>query len=351
MTLLTHTPGPYKDVPRFSLPVVSEKTLKHVVLLHRHGDRMSVQDCGLTLKSSDGHVYVPGELTDRGKSQLQYLGTVFRTYLSHYKPYFNDLNPKTVKVRSTFIERAVMSAWSFLSTFLDETMTPDSFEVRKDSEENLLPGCSKMLDGYLEENRKKCDVAFLQNPKIVDLYQRYCRVYGLSYEEKEYSTAVITMCDTLNLYMCNECPLKVNEKGEALNQEDLAFSDKIGVLWFHYLVGLESTIAKFTNGFVGDILYDVQKSMFGTPKNDYIFHEYSSHDITLYMFLALLGYETDKWIPLASYIIIEFFEEKDKTLSVRFSYNSEVLKLKCANGNDFCGWETFKKYIENEISL
>ncbi|ELP95119.1 hypothetical protein EIN_427850 [Entamoeba invadens IP1] len=343
-----YTTSLYKDVPPFTLPIISNKTLKHLVVIHRHGDRMSINPSHTSLKAPDGHFYEPGELTVKGKSQLTYLGKEMRKYVTQYKPLFSQINNKTIKTRSTNVGRTITSALYFLSAFLEQsaTMNSETFEVRSEDKENMLISIEKRHNTIVTENRKTCDEVFLANPKIVELYQKYCRVYNISPKEEKYSNQIVNMCDTFNLFVCNDIPIQVNDKGETITPDDMKFAESIGEESFEIVFGERRVLGVFANEFLGDIVNDVENSIFGEPKEKCEMHLYSAHDVTLFMVLKFLGFKVDKWVPLASYIILEIFEDGDGKYVVRLSYNSQVLKLKCQGESELCEWDVFKGYVK-----
>ena len=114
-TLLVLTQATYDcDPPAVTLPPVPNMKLKHISIIARHGDRAPMSN-GSTLSCGD-HICQPGELTQHGKEQHFKFGKETQKYLSQYEG-FEKLTKKSISVRSTKIERSILSAETFFRPY------------------------------------------------------------------------------------------------------------------------------------------------------------------------------------------------------------------------------------------
>ncbi|ELP86709.1 hypothetical protein EIN_306050 [Entamoeba invadens IP1] len=340
----------YNKIVPITLQPIANKKLVHVVYITRHGDRLPFffnllpQNIQKNKKT--------GDLTERGKEQMKDAGTSFQQYLSHYPNEFSNLKLQNIKIRSTKIQRTVDSAVAFFKGFFKKdfqtisSFFPDIVEHKEN--ENMTFERDGELSKVVMQNIKTSNKIFEKNEKYIFLEKKFCEIFSQPFSLHKFSSKIFCLGDFFLFYKTHEIFDKsVCEKVEEFTDEEMIETVNSQIEWFYLRLGDDVSTRNMAKPFVFDVINDVQNSL--NKKDDVMYHHYSGHDITLLLVLACCGIKCDKVINLGAYLLIEFFEEEDGEIVLRFSFNSKVVKLPCGAGNDFCNFKSFIDFASQSV--
>lgn len=140
---------------------VDASTLELVAIVHRHGFRTPTETYASDPYQEDSWPVTWGQLLKKGKQQLYKLGQTFR---NRYKSYISKYSSKTVKVRTSDLDRCHMSVASLLAAWFppeDEyelwntelAWQPIPIHSVPYSEDNMLAQ-NKTCRNYLQEQNR-----------------------------------------------------------------------------------------------------------------------------------------------------------------------------------------------------
>eukprot|EP00051_Salpingoeca_urceolata_P005813 m.77653 g.77653 ORF g.77653 m.77653 type:complete len:474 (+) comp14554_c0_seq3:638-2059(+) len=332
------------------LPDVEGATLELVQIVFRHGDRSALVDLPSLPPANWPRGF--GQLSDLGMLQHFRLGTYFkRRYIDHYQLIGPEYHPESMYIRSTDVDRTIMSAQSQLAGWFPQTSS-----VFKEPHILWRPvpvHSLNMPDGLLRPYDKgTC-------PRFTELEDNHYR--RLEWHTKQDETAPDLACQGVGVAApCNNrefiggvgkqsglTELKLGNVWEVsdtllcrrrhnMTMPDWAGYDATGTAVYDQLRHLEDwdmyelyfghEERLLTGGtLVKEMLSRIQDKQRGkTP--DYKVLLYSAHDTTVAAFLEALN--TNHWRaeapPYASSVAVEFYTLKSGRPAVRVVYKNNT---------------------------
>jgi lysosomal acid phosphatase len=379
---MIHLPSKMVSLPTillfFILSAVTADQLLLVQSLFRHGDRTPTGTYPTDPYQESFWPVSWGQLTTLGMQQHFEQGTKLRDrYISQYQlfsPQYKDYN---VYVRSTDVNRTLMSAYAHLAGFYEDSVntyptttnswpsryTPVPVHTVEEENDHLLnssPYCPRM--SQIEEEREKVSsfVAFMQSQKpLLQLiaknagikandfssYKSTSKVYASVRIEKFYNLTLPTwITDFLweqfvnGKYMCDDYIYGNAGFGEPENAELIML--KGGLLLKTMISNMELILANQTK---------------------IKFFMYSAHDTTIDAFLRtlqakqnILEYTTPEY---AAVVLIELWKNDEGDPYIRARYVRNIASLpepithfiKGCGETDECLLEAFKERSQNFV--
>ncbi|KAL7720352.1 Acid phosphatase [Entamoeba marina] len=152
---------------------------------------------------------------------------------------------------------------------------------------------------------------------------------------------IFKLSDIINALKCHHNPLPCDNKGSCLLITDVQEVWKQTKQEMKELFGSQEYSSLSIGFFLQELLSDAVHHIDKKQKH---FSLYSGHDTTLYPILSLFGVDINFWPPYASFIMIEYMENKSTTY-VRILFNGVELKQPWCNGY-VCTFDSFKSYLK-----
>lgn len=334
-------------------------TLRLVHMLFRHGDRTPVRpypnDPYLNL------TYWPvswGQLTNEGKQRHFKLGQLNR---ERYSGFLSETyNPDEIYVRSTDVDRTLMSAESHLAGLYppnnSQTWNPDLIwqpipihTIPKDDDLLLaLESKCPRYDELLADLNSSPDVRSRldSNKELLEYLAEHSGLNMTEIDDIEYLYDTLFIEDRFNKTLPEWTDKYFPGPMKALS--DFSFSMKAYNLDMQRLRGgpLVKELVEHLRDYAQSTL---------TPPNRKLFM-YSAHDVTVATFLSALKIFNDIQPPYASMVLVELHELQPSKLSVQILYKNVSddglypVVLSLPGCTEFCPLDTFFELVKNVTS-
>lgn len=323
-------------------------TVRLVQALFRHGDRSPTRAYKNDIYNESHWPQGYGQLSKTGKRQELNLGQLFRNL---YITKLNFLSPSYKRtelyVRSTSIDRALMSAYSVLAGLYP----PSSGEWSTDIGWQPIPVHTvPEVEDYLLLSNAPCPVAeeisnqnVEDNPKIKQIMEEHKHFFDyVSNHSGEPNTwkGIVKVLDPIYCQSVSENTHVPDWVTDEIFQEMLVMRNLYTEFWFpdgtQFLRGgvlLKEMI---------DHMVNKTESSTSLPQKLFL---YSAHDSTVISLLRAMGLFDNRQPSYTACVIVELLESKDSKFFVRVWYKNEtdgihVLKHEKCN-HDICPLETF----------
>lgn len=323
------------DLPEPALEPIGVLQSVHVVF--RHGDRSPIAslpqnnvdwyDCGAPAQelvfTGLGHIPVStsvrlplrddmwkgdcgfGQLTTRGYTQLQELGTALKNRYNSAFP--NKIELGDIRVRSTDVPRTLQSLQALLSKFVE--VPPGTFFNL-----SMIP---KTLDHFAPPGFT-CPKLTALVKSSPDAFKDFKSVTGDLQKTVSSSLHLSVSLKGEELYDIFQCS-KCHDKPLPINEQTFKTITNLGE-WWSFLLFDPSRVEEYSLR-VGGIWNEIIANMNNGGK----VHLYSSHDTTIMALLAgLQSVPKVPWPPFRSQLIFEHWIQNSVS-TIRIVYNNQVV--------------------------
>ncbi|KAA8497778.1 Lysophosphatidic acid phosphatase type 6 [Porphyridium purpureum] len=274
----------------------------------------------------------PGQLTVLGALQTYELGyTLRKEYVEKHALISARYDPQQVRVRSTFMTRAVQSAQGVLRGLFDDDSTGQCVAevfVHQPEHETLIPHektCDKLRLLF-----KRAKQRFNQHPDEEEV-----RKMMANRMEHDLDVRHIKLRDSLVARMTHGIPLPEGWDHELSNKVARLAEWQLEELFVAETENQRETVRLAIGRQIREFLENMREKItaMSDAKSMYL---YSAHDTTLVPILVALRVFDGKWPPFAAYVAIELLENQQNRGSffVRVVYNGEEQLLE-----DFASFE------------
>ncbi len=292
----------------------------------RHGDRTSIRDIpNASHEWKEGR----GQLTAKGMQQEYELGAKLRKkYIFEEKLLPEHYQPNSLYVRSTDVDRTLMSAQSLLLGLypVGKANLPNAFQPIPihtqiaDDKDALLVFTHSDLFKQLFENYVKPSAAWkAKDEALKKHYPRWSKATGLEIKEL---FQLISVGNTLAVYQNNNVKLP-----PLLSKEDYHEITQAGKWAFCYLFTPKEVAKSMGQPLLGLIISYLQ-----APHEDLKYVLLSGHDSSLLALLSALGVPLKEPPPFASRVNFSLYEQ-EKQQYIVITYNDIELQVPGCNGN------------------
>lgn len=277
-----------------------------------------------------------GSLINQGTNQMFDLGKVYYNY-SLFNNLISPINASydlsKLSIRSSFVQRCIESALSFLNGFFDQyngTIQQNlDIETGKMFEEPLapFPGGSKLMyeDALkfieLEEYKTRIN----RSEEIISNFKKYLNVTYPIHEIESF-----TFGDYINTLRCsNQEDAVIKTINHEEPTEENLITPELHKEIMKNMVFMEAGFCNFSRApsiapIYKLILQKLKKITSKKPKT--VFNLFSGHDGTLAALMTAFGMEIEFPPPFASHIAIEVWKQNDSSYILRASFNGRVIK-------------------------
>lgn len=334
-------------------------TVRLVQVLYRHGDRSPTHTYANDLYNESHWPQGYGQLSQTGMQQEFELGQFLRNhYIKKLNFLTNEYMRKEVYVRSTSLDRALMSAYSFLSGLYppgprewNTSMGWQPIPVHTvPLEEDYLLFTDTPCPVVQEANKNKDS-----NPEVLKIMKKhehfFSYVSNFSGEPNTWS-GVGKVLDPLFCQSVTEnTPLPDWVTNDIL-QELLELRDLYTRFWIPK--GYE-----FLKG--GVLLKQMTEHMVNKSRNDESIPQklfvYSAHDSTVIALLEMMGLFNYRQPPYTACVILELIESATSQFFVRVWYRNEsdhvpyLRKIEHCDSTDKCPLEKFVALFKSSLPV
>lgn len=354
--------------------------LRKVQVITRHGDRTPVNfinskienvvwDCNLNMQYSQSNqsdpkfpkrvfqkVYVPnqeilrgnclfGQLTERGAQQHRTLGANFRQlYVEKYKFLSSSLDSSQIRLRSTDIERTLLSAYNFIEGLYPSSAFSKSSVLPMETVDNavdfmwpnaqLCPGLNRVWS----QVKKSSQFMSYYNQTLASFADRYGSIWGVNLTMDQ----MFNLNDIIRTRFCHQLAMPP--------QMDLVDAESImlGVRVLDNMLNMPLDAIRFGSGI---LLQNLLQEFVAPQVASTRFRLWSGHDDTLRSLLIALVYRGDNnmnWPPLASHIALElWYNQTSQEQYVVAQFDGYVLQLQAPCASVFCSLKDFASLVQS----
>ncbi|MCP4180962.1 MAG: histidine-type phosphatase [bacterium] len=338
----------------FQLTLSASEKLIFASVLFRHGDRTPTK----ALKNKNNiHQWKIGlgELTPKGMRQEYDLGSYLRErYIKKFKLIPENYNSNLIYIRSTDINRTLMSAESLLYGFYP----PGSGPLLSDKKSALQYRYQPVpVHSVLEMNDKLLSAQSIYKPKIHKLQKKLVydtnawkkmQVLYQCYFEKwsKISGFKIDKLKDVNFFAAN---IFIRNIHGIKQPEGITAVDEKNLIelypWIHAEQYKPQVIGMLiSKDFICQIIKDLKRATKKEKEFKLVF--YSAHDTNILGLMSALGVSLGENPPYASFIAIELFKFKNEYF-IKLKYNKKDVELPIENKNNYYPLNAFINYCNN----
>lgn len=328
----------------------ADKELVFSSVLFRHGDRTPT-------KALDKNAYAwkngLGELTPLGMRQEYELGSYLRKrYVNEYKLIPKEFDVNLIYVRSSDVNRTLMSAESLLyglyplgtgpllengEAALLNRYQPIPIHTVDKTEDKLLQ-TNKIYEKLIKKLRHKyvykTEVWKQKEETLKPFFEMWSEVSGLKIDKLKESKAFASDMFIRSLY---NIPLPKEIETKEQREIILPLAS-----WIHAQQNKPQIIGYLeSRDFLSQLLKTINDSL--TDISKYKLYLYSAHDTNILAVMSALGVPLDENPHYASYMAFEVYKTEEKYY-IKIIYNNEDVKLPIDRKDDFYEVERFIKY-------
>ncbi|MDF2939419.1 MAG: hypothetical protein K0R66_61 [Gammaproteobacteria bacterium] len=309
----------------------AQDKLVFAIDLIRHGDRTPIQALP---KSPYNWTEGLGQLTAIGMNQEYELGRKMHVeYINHYKLLPESYQLGTIYVRSTDLDRTLMSADCFLlglyslgtgpklgygSVALPGAYQPIPIHTVASSQDNLFfPLSAKQKQAILQQYVFNSPAWQQKNAELQPYYAKWGKATGIKITNPD---QVIMLGDTLYVRQLHHIP-----PPSGLSQQDIQMIINTNLWGMAVLYGSPQMGQAMAHNLLMSIdQYLVQASENQSPLK-YVL--YSAHDTNILGLMSELGVPRGQQVPYASDLNFLLFKTEQGQYYVKLSFNGAPLKL------------------------
>ncbi|UJR13380.1 hypothetical protein I4U23_000396 [Adineta vaga] len=314
------------------------------------------------LKSTSGDKVVTGQLTAIGEKQLHNLGKSIRKEIikednSGLIPMVYD--PKIVYCRSTYMDRTIASARSFLAGLFSSTKHNDEIQAKGpfEIEVHHFPDEDMFPNTHAFPILKKCVSAVQLYSSLHDEHDlkkaRQALINHIGV--KDYNHGIVELYDDI---------VSRQAHNFSIPEDYINLTKDFEILSAREFISMATSIGfdVFIRATCGPLLY-LMKENFDSIKKNYLeekqtnmnksykkFFVYSGHDTTVIPLAMALEIFDMRWPKYASYILMKYFVSKtnpeETYVSVNYADEPQILS-NC--DSYYCPYSVFVKNLENRF--
>lgn len=326
----------------------NEPKLIFAVDVIRHGDRTALRDL-----PSKPHQWQEGrgQLTATGMRQLYELGTKFRQRYVHESQLLSEnYQPKSVFIRSTDVDRTLMSAQSLLCGLYpmgtgpkvapthNEAALPGAFQPIPIHTKNDDDGDVLLVDTHGDlflrnfHQHVKTHPAWIEKDKALrPHYQRWSKATGVEIKEIQ---QLISLGNILYIYQLKGIALPAS-----LTKKDISQIMEAGNWAFCYSFKHESIAKAMGKPLLNLIVENLNKA---SPSNELKYMLLSGHDSSILALMSAMGVPLEEAPNYAANVNFAVYEKNKDKRYVVVSYNDKSLTLPSCQGTQ-CELEELSK--------
>lgn len=282
-----------------------------------------------------------GQLTQKGATQHQTLGKSFRArYVTELGFLPSSFDPTYVKVRSTDVERTLLSAYNFLEGLYPSASGSSPIvqvDTIDDQMDNAWPNpelCPALTKQYQQTESSSQYLKFYAI-NVQPLATKYGALWGVNLT----SSNMRSLNDIVRSRYCHGLAMPPHMTME--DAELLMYATR----YLDNLVSAPLQTLQFSSGlFLGDVYAFLAKTT--TPQKLQLF---SAHDDTLRcLLLSLIDGANDEihWPPYAAHITFELWQQKKQgSKFIVAQYDGKVAQLAAPCRTPLCALSDFYKLI------
>ncbi len=287
------------------------------------------------------NLFTVGQLTAKGMRQHFELGTKLRKkYIEETGLLPADYHHKSVYVRSTDIDRTLMSAQSLLLGLyplgsgpniahptieaLPGSFQPIPIHTKEATDEDVLlvHTHSPRFQDNFQKHVKNHKIWVEKNNDLKRHYARWSKATGVEIDDLYH---LISLGNTLFVYQSNQVPLPKD-----LSKKDIDQIIDAGKWAFCFMFKPEPVANAVGRPLLGLVVDHLSKAH---ESNDLKFVLLSGHDSSLLALFSAMGVALNEPPPYASHLSFSVYQEANKEPYVVISYNDQILEVPACGGS------------------
>ncbi|CEF70003.1 Histidine phosphatase superfamily, clade-2-containing protein [Strongyloides ratti] len=336
--------------------IIPTNVLLNVQIIWRHGDRPPTEIYQYDPNKNVWSVSL-GQLTQKGMRQHYDLGKrFFKKYSQEKKLLNSNYDANQIYVRSTDIDRTLVSAYSNLAGFYAQS-------------KNTYPNDDYLLNPNFKcERRSQLEDDRRNNPKFLDYQSTLSNL--CEYLTKHSGIKVKGYTEIRNLYSnirlekrYYNLPQPSWVTQDIYNQMEIVVNKSINYIHGEEGFGLPDDIELIRlKG--GNFAYTILQNIKNTINNNSdtkLYFAFSAHDDTLWAFATVLGFKKkvmgEGYVDYAASFTIELWKNESKNYYIKILYAGNAYDefktvtsfIKGCPQSDFCPIEIFENYLKPYI--